>query len=73
MKKVNDNHNDWTYIIIFYTLDCKKLDKWATIMKDDLSSLEWLGSSSSEDDGSTDESDTSSDEGSPDEMDVDKP
>lgn len=42
-------------------------------MKDDLSSLEWLGSSSSEDDGSTDESDTSSDEGSPDEMDVDKP
>lgn len=57
----------------FYSLDCKKLDKWATIMKDDLSSLEWLGSSSSEDDGSTDESDTSSDEGSPDEMDVDKP
>ncbi|XP_051176150.1 kelch domain-containing protein 4-like [Leptopilina boulardi] len=55
----------------FYYLDCKKLDKWTTIIKDDLSSQEWLGSSSSEDE-STDECDTSSDEESPVEMDIDK-
>ncbi|KAI4497425.1 hypothetical protein M0802_007436 [Mischocyttarus mexicanus] len=45
----------------FYSLDCRKMDEWETIIHDDLSSQEWndTSSSDSEDDDDDDDDDTS--------------
>ncbi|XP_033210932.1 kelch domain-containing protein 4-like isoform X2 [Belonocnema kinseyi] len=53
----------------FYSLDCKKLDEWSTIIRDDLSSQEWLESSSSD---SEDETDDSSVEACANDMDIEE-
>ncbi|XP_014222983.1 kelch domain-containing protein 4-like [Trichogramma pretiosum] len=55
---------DKTYTLNdFYSLDCKKLDEWITIVKDDLSSQVWVddesSDSESEDDSEDDEDDES--------------
>ncbi|XP_056637320.1 kelch domain-containing protein 4 [Diorhabda sublineata] len=39
----------------FYSLDLKKLDEWKTIIPDDTSKIEWLGSESESDDENSDE------------------
>ena len=54
----------------FLFLDCKKLDEWTTIIKDDLSSQEWIESSSSDSEDS--ESDDSSEEENRNKMDFDE-
>ncbi|XP_046391249.1 kelch domain-containing protein 4 [Ischnura elegans] len=59
----------------FYSLDIHKLDEWKTIIPNDLSSIEWLGSGSEseediEDDADTEEDDESQSESS-DEEDMD--
>nr|XP_023020044.1 kelch domain-containing protein 4-like [Leptinotarsa decemlineata] len=43
----------------FYSLDLKKNEEWKTIIEDDTSSLEWLGSDSESDEGSEEESEES--------------
>lgn len=53
-------HEDRQYTLNdFYSLDCRKLDEWRTILKDDLSSQTWYDSSdSSSDSDSSDEDDS---------------
>ncbi|KAK1118624.1 hypothetical protein K0M31_014929 [Melipona bicolor] len=49
----------------FYSLDCRKLEEWNTILKDDLSSQNWYGSSdSSSDSEDTDDSNENEDDSS---------
>ncbi|CAK9802613.1 Kelch domain-containing protein 4 [Anthophora plagiata] len=55
----------------FYSLDCRKLDEWKTILTDDISSQTWYDSSNSSSD--TDNTDDSNEDGSEDEsMDIDE-
>lgn len=56
-----------------YSLDLKKLDEWKTIIPDDTSTLEWLGSDSEDEEkGSlTDEEEDSEDEEDDSEMETD--
>lgn len=51
----------------FYSLDLKKLDEWKTLIPDDTSTMEWLGSESE----GEEEDEDSEDESSSDEMDTD--
>lgn len=44
-----------------YSLDLKKLDEWKTIIADDTSTLEWLGSDSEEEESSDKEESDSDD------------
>ncbi|KAG5896299.1 hypothetical protein JTB14_008855 [Gonioctena quinquepunctata] len=54
----------------FYSLDLKKLDEWKTIIADDTSTLEWLGSESESEGESEEESGSEESDGS-EEMDTD--
>ncbi|XP_076286943.1 kelch domain-containing protein 4 [Lasioglossum baleicum] len=55
----------------FYSLDCRKLDEWRTIIKDDLSSQTWFdSSSSSSEDENSDTSDEDENNSNSDRMDV---
>lgn len=59
-------------IIIFALfLDCKKLDEWTTIAKDDLSTQIWLDSSSESGEDSNEDSDSEDDFDEAKEMNVD--
>ncbi|OXU28692.1 hypothetical protein TSAR_007128 [Trichomalopsis sarcophagae] len=72
---------DRTYTLNdFYSLDCKKLDEWTTIVKDDLSTQVWLdsgsesgsdGESGEDDDDNDDDDDDEGEDDSNEEMDVD--
>lgn len=53
-----------------YSLDLKKLDEWKTIIADDTSTTEWLGSDSEEEEDSNEEDDSVSDDNDS-EMDTD--
>ncbi|XP_058805252.1 kelch domain-containing protein 4-like [Phymastichus coffea] len=57
----------------FYSLDCKKLDEWVTITKNDLSSQEWLesGTSESESESDSEEDNGKDDDNNEEEMEVD--
>lgn len=51
-----DGDREITYADM-YSLDLKKLDEWKTIIADDTSNQEWLGSESEEDSGESGSSD----------------
>ncbi|CAD1472406.1 unnamed protein product [Heterotrigona itama] len=56
----------------FYSLDCRKLEEWNTILKDDLSSQTWYDSSDSSSDSEDTDDNENEDDPSDKQMDIDK-